>query len=203
LTPDRIAELIAARARDNRGSGRFLVGIAGPPGSGKSTLAAALEARLSQAAAVPMDGFHLDDAILEARGQRARKGAPYTFDCRGFRLLLERLKSGEAEVFCPVFDRSLELSRNAAREVSAQVRIVIAEGNYLLLDEPGWRDVGHLLDFTVFLKPSLAELERRLMARWAHFGKTPEESRAWIDTNDMPNIRAVLDKSLPADVEIA
>ena len=61
---------------------RPLIGIAGPPASGKSTLAHAL-AEQTGGIAVPMDGFHLDNPILEARGLRQRKGAPETFRCGG------------------------------------------------------------------------------------------------------------------------
>ena len=45
------------------------VAIAGPPGSGKSTLAADLARRIGPSCClVPMDGFHLDNATLSARG---------------------------------------------------------------------------------------------------------------------------------------
>jgi len=84
----RILALAAARP------GRSLVAIAGAPGAGKSTLAAALVDRLGpEAALVPMDGFHLDNAILDARGRRFAKGSPDTFDVAGFEAALQRLKA--------------------------------------------------------------------------------------------------------------
>lgn len=183
-------------------TGRLLVALAGPPGSGKSTAAAALVAALGAGArVVPMDGFHLDDAILDARGLRARKGAPETFDASGFLHNLARLRH-DPEVAIPIFDRSLELSRAAADVVGPGDRILIIEGNYLLLRESPWDRVAGLVDLTVWLDVPLDELDRRLCARWAFHGKTAQEARAWIDGNDMPNIRRTIAGSRPADFVI-
>lgn len=200
MSPESLAELIKARA--GNGPGRFLTALAGPPGAGKSTLSAALVAALGPGArVVPMDGFHYDDAVLNARGLRSRKGAPETFDLSGFSNLLKRLRV-EGEVAIPVFDRSLELSRGSADVVLPEDRFLIVEGNYLLLNEGKWADLAGQFDLTVWMDVDLAELDLRLMARWAHFGKTPAESRAWIDGNDMPNIRRTIENSRPADVVI-
>jgi pantothenate kinase len=199
MTPTGLADLIRGKAT---GQGRFITALAGAPGSGKSTLAAQVVAALGPGARmVPMDGFHYDDAVLEARGHRARKGAPYTFDAMGFLHLIRRLRA-EDEVAIPVFDRSMELSRAAADVVTADDRFLVVEGNYLLLDEAPWTDLAPLFDLTVFLEVPVAELDRRLLARWAHYGKTRDAARAWIDGNDMPNIRRVVDGSRKADVVV-
>jgi pantothenate kinase len=198
MSPAGLARLIAARAAMR--PGRFVTAIAGPPGAGKSTLAASVVAALGpEARAVPMDGFHYDDGVLEARGLRARKGAPETFDAAGFIHLMRRLRAG-GEVAFPVFDRAMELSRAAAGVVAATDRLIVAEGNYLLLDEAPWRELAPLFDLTVFLDVPEAELERRLVARWHHHGRDPAAARRWIDTNDLPNIRRVIAGSRPADV---
>jgi pantothenate kinase len=196
MTPQGLADLIKARA----GPGRFLTALAGPPGAGKSTLAAAVVAALGPGAkAVPMDGFHYDDAVLTARGARARKGAPDTFDVPGFLHLLRRLRV-EDEVAIPLFDRDLEISRAGADIVTRDDRLLVVEGNYLLLDEQPWVQAAPLFDLTVWIDVPEAELDRRLLARWAHYGKTPEAARAWIDGNDLPNIRRVVSGSRAADV---
>lgn len=198
MTPDDLVQDIRRRA--GQGQGRFITALAGPPGSGKSTLAADLVARLGAGAkAVPMDGFHYDDAVLNARGARDRKGAPDTFDARGFLHLLKRLRS-EDEVAIPLFDRDLEISRAGADIVTAEDRLLVIEGNYLLLNEAPWPEALPLYDLTVWIDVPEAELDRRLVARWAHYGKTPEAARAWIDGNDMPNIRRVTQGSRAADV---
>jgi pantothenate kinase len=199
MTPAQLAATIGAKAQ---AQGRFLTALAGPPGAGKSTLAAELVAALGQGAkAVPMDGFHYDDAVLIARGARARKGAPDTFDVAGFRHLLTRLRT-EDEVAIPLFDRDLEISRAGADIVGPDDRILIVEGNYLLLNEAPWPDLAPLFDLTIWIDVPEAELDRRLLARWAHYGKTPDQARAWIDGNDMPNIRRVVAGSRPADLVI-
>ncbi|MDO8985075.1 nucleoside triphosphate hydrolase [Cypionkella sp.] len=199
MTPAELAEIIRGRAQ---GQGRFLTALAGPPGAGKSTLAAELVSALGQGAkAVPMDGFHYDDAVLIARGARDRKGAPDTFDAQGFFHLLRRLRV-EDEIAIPLFDRDLEISRAGADIVTAADRLLVVEGNYLLLNEAPWPQAAPLFDLTVWIDVSEAELDRRLQARWAHYGKTPAEARAWIDNNDLPNIRRVTQNSRPADVVI-
>ncbi len=199
MTPVELADLIRERAPTQ---GRFLTALAGPPGAGKSTLAAELVAALGAGAkAVPMDGFHYDDAVLHARGARDRKGAPDTFDAQGFFHLLRRLRS-EDEVAIPLFDRDLEISRAGADIVTATDRLLVIEGNYLLLNEAPWPQAAPLFDLTVWIDVPEDELDRRLLARWAHYGKTPEQARAWIDGNDMPNIRRVTRNSGPADIVI-
>jgi pantothenate kinase len=200
MTP---AELVAEIRFRAGGKGRFLVALAGPPAAGKSTLAETLVTALGRGAkAVPMDGFHYDDAVLIARGARDRKGAPDTFDVRGFLHLLRRLRR-EDEVAIPLFDRGLEISRAGADIVTAEDRILVVEGNYLLLDEAPWLEAQPLFDLTVWIDVPEAELERRLHARWAHYGKTPAEAQQWIDSNDLPNIRRVVQGSGRADLVVS
>ena len=190
----RIAALAAARP------GRILVAIAGAPGAGKSTLAEALVERLGpEAALVPMDGFHLDNAILDARGRRFAKGSPDTFDVAGFESVLRRLTAG-GEVIVPVFDRYIDVSRGSARVVPPEARIIVAEGNYLLLREAPWDRLQDLWDLTVFLDVPVAELERRLIDRWHHHGLSDADARRRAFENDIPNARIVADGSVAADM---
>lgn len=202
MTPAALADLIRARAAQSA-RGRFILALAGPPGAGKSTLSGALVAHLGPGArVVPMDGFHYDDAVLAARGLSARKGAPETFDAAGFLNLMGRLRGDEPDIAIPVFDRGLELSRAAADVVTPADRILIVEGNYLLLDEEPWCKLAPLFDLTVFLTVPEAELDRRLVARWAHHGRDAQAARAWIDGNDLPNARRVIAGSRPADLTL-
>ena len=189
-----------------RGS-RRIVAIAGPPGSGKSTLAdelcAALTHRGTSAAVLPMDGFHYDDTILRARGLMPRKGSPETFDIDGLDHMLERLARNDApEVAVPVFDRTLEIARNAARIIPQATDILLAEGNYLLLDRPGWAGLARHFDLTIALHEAPVVLHARLMRRWCDLGLPETEAAAKVDGNDMPNGHAVLTKSRPADITL-
>jgi pantothenate kinase len=181
---------------------RFVVGIAGPPGSGKSTLAEGLREVLPDSAVVSMDGFHFDDGVLERRGLRARKGAPETFDHAGFAALLRRLASDEPEIAFPVFDRTIELSRAGAGIVDAATRFVLVEGNYLLLDEAPWSGLAGSFDFTIFIDVPRDELERRLLSRWHEHGRSEEDARAWVDSNDLPNVDRVLARRLKPDLVV-
>ncbi|WP_299745580.1 nucleoside/nucleotide kinase family protein [uncultured Tateyamaria sp.] len=182
---------------------RRLVAVAGPPASGKSTLVEILAARLSQrgehAAVVPMDGFHLDDCLLERDGTRNRKGAPYTFDADGFCRLITALQSPDPIVF-PVFDRTREIAVAGAGRVEARCSTVLVEGNYLLLDTPPWTKLHDLWTFSIALHPPMDLLINRLKARWDAHGKP--DAQAWIDTNDVPNITTVLTHSAPADLTL-
>jgi pantothenate kinase len=199
-----IAELAKAIFKKAGKRSRVVVAIAGPPAAGKSTLAESLAKvfEAGSAVVVPMDGYHYDDAILIARGQRGRKGAPETFDYYGFEALLRRIRANEHDVAIPVFDRSVELSRAGAAIVSRDVRFVLVEGNYLLLDEAPWSGLAPLFDFTIYVDVPRFELERRLLKRWDEHGKTAEEARAWIASNDMPNIDRVLARRRAADLVI-
>jgi len=199
-----IASIAAAIFKRAGKSQRFVVAIAGPPGSGKSTLAEMLHEVLPEdsAVVVPMDGFHFDDIVLNQRGLRPRKGAPETFDHRGFAALLKRIRAGEPEIAIPVFDRSMELSRAGAAVIGSDIKFVLVEGNYLLLDEEPWSSLAGLFDFSIFVDVPRGELERRLMERWRGHGKSDEDARAWIVSNDLPNIERVLARRRQADLVI-
>ena len=119
---------------------RIVVGIAGPPAAGKSTLAASIASALCgahgarTAMAVGMDGFHLANSELSRLGYAARKGAPETFDVYGFIAMLRRLRAHEDPVvYAPVYSRTVHESINAAIPIASDIRVVIVEGNYLLL----------------------------------------------------------------------
>lgn len=190
----------------DRAGARRIVAIAGAPGSGKSTITEDVKARIDAvrpgfADILMMDGYHFDDLVLDARGHRARKGAPHTFDIDGFRATVERLRLDDGrDVAVPVFDRSIEIARAGARILAGQTRVILAEGNYLLLDEPGWRDLGPLFDLTVMIEASEQALVDRLRARWQGFGYDPAAIQAKLEDNDLPNVRLVLTNSRPADV---
>ncbi|KAJ57042.1 hypothetical protein ACMU_00695 [Actibacterium mucosum KCTC 23349] len=183
---------------------RVLVALAGPPGAGKSTLCSALSSVLANdpttpdAVVVPMDGFHFDNCILDERGQRPVKGAPQTFDGEGFVHLVQRLRV-EPEVAFPVFDRADDLSRAAAGLVTEGDRIVLVEGNYLLLNRAPWNRLRGMFDLTVFLDVPMGALEERLIARWQGYGWPEDVARKRALENDIPNARTVVNNSLPAD----
>ncbi|MDP1668011.1 nucleoside/nucleotide kinase family protein [Phaeovulum sp.] len=198
-----LARLLAADP-----AARQIIGIAGPPGSGKSTVAerlvaAANSARPGFAALLPMDGFHYDDRLLNELGRHARKGAPDTFDVGGLAHTLARLRArNEAAVAVPVFDRNIEIARAGARLIAQSVRLVVVEGNYLLLAEGDWAALRDLFELTVMIETSEADLNARLTRRWKNLGLAPEAIAAKVEGNDLPNGRRVIAQSARADFRL-
>jgi fructokinase len=185
---------------------RVTVGIAGAPGSGKSTLASELARRLNQqkttARVLTMDGFHLDNSILEERGMKARKGAPETFDAMGFVHLVRRIQQRE-HVYAPIFDRARDISIAGAQEFDPACSVVICEGNYLLLDEAPWRDLADVWDISAWLDVALPELRARLIQRWLSHGLSRTAALHRAEGNDLKNAQRIMENLLPADITLA
>lgn len=205
MTPD--IDTLTAMIRDKRiGDRRLLVAIAGAPASGKSTLSERLHHHLggdeAGAVVVPMDGYHFDDAILSKRGLLSRKGAPETFDTGGFKRTLDAIREDIDDVYVPVFDRNLELSRGSARCVSRSHRIVLIEGNYLLLNQSPWNQLAGLFDLTLVIDIPLPVLESRLVQRWLDHGHDEPAARQKASGNDIPNAHTVQKSSILADITI-
>lgn len=184
---------------------RFIVALAGPPGAGKSFLSEWLCRELNErqagiAAVVPMDGYHLDNAILEPLGQLPIKGAPETFDPDGLKHDLERIRRADRTVAVPVFDRPLDLARAGGRLVTLEHRIVIVEGNYLLLDRDPWRELRPLFDMTLFLEVTDEVLEARLIQRWLGMGQDHEGAIDKARHKDMLNARLIKRESIAPDL---
>ena len=179
---------------------RGLLGIVGSPGAGKSTLTEALLAALRAdpppgegpdwVAHVPMDGYHLADVELERLGRRQAKGAPDTFDAGGYVALLARLRAddpADTVVYAPAFERTLEQPLAGAIPVPAAARLVVTEGNYLLLDTGRWPAVRPLVDEVWFCALRDDVRLQRLHTRHVTFGKAPDEAVAWVAAVDQPN----------------
>lgn len=181
------------RADGERDAPRFVLGITGMPGSGKSTVARQLLERINRAmpdfaAVVGMDGFHLPNADLEQRGLRLRKGSPDTFDVPGFVDLLQRLRqSPRRSVSAPAYDRRVHEPVAGAVMVDADTRLVIAEGNYLLLSDEPWSQVRPLLDEVWHLDTPLELAMGRIADRHRAGGKDAALTEQMIAGNDRPN----------------
>ncbi|MGB3177216.1 MAG: nucleoside/nucleotide kinase family protein [Albidovulum sp.] len=198
----RLAIEIAKRAK----SSRLIVAIAGAPGSGKSTAADDLQIDLERThgqkvQVVPMDGFHYDDAVLAELGRGHRKGAPDTFDVVGLELTLVRLTKAylTEDVPVPVFDRAMELSRANARLINRHTRIILLEGNYILLKEEPWARLGPHFDVTVMIECDETTLRARLLQRWADHGFDMSTASEKVEGNDLPNARRVINNSRQAE----
>ena len=200
-----VADLVA-RVRRLAGERpqRVLIGIAGAPGAGKTTLAQVLVQQLGgfpAVAHVPMDGFHLADVELARLGRAERKGAPDTFDAGGYAALLRRIGAGEV-VWAPGFERTLEQPIAQAIPVPAETRIVVSEGNYLLLPQPEWQAVRDAFDEVWFCRQRDEVRLSRLIARHVEFGKEPQFARSWVQGTDEPNAAVVERSADRADLVI-
>ncbi|WP_320200337.1 nucleoside triphosphate hydrolase [Agrobacterium sp. rho-13.3] len=203
ITLGALTDTILQRAAERS---RFIVAIAGPPGAGKSTLSDALRDALIErgetAEILPMDGFHMDNGILQQRGLLARKGAPETFDVRGFLDIVTAVRKADQEVLVPVFDRSRELAIASARAIVPETRFILAEGNYLLLNEAPWTRLETSFDFSVFVGPTVEVLEQRLRDRWIGYGLDEAGISAKLYENDLPNGKRVVENLRDADIKI-
>ena len=182
-----------ARVRELlKSGGRKLLGLVGPPGSGKSTLALALHQAFPEVSqVVPMDGFHLANVELQRLGCAARKGAPDTFDSAGYLALLRRLRDQgiDETVYAPEFRREIEEPVAGAIPVFPQTRLVITEGNYLLLDSDHWAPVAGLLDDVWYVEVDDALRTDRLVHRHEQFGRSRQDAVDWVASTDERNAR--------------
>ncbi|MCQ1948854.1 nucleoside/nucleotide kinase family protein [Arthrobacter sp. zg-Y859] len=203
---NRISALASASA------GTVFIGVAGAPGAGKTTLVESLVRELNGAvddvesqsfAHVPMDGFHLSDRELARLGLLARKGAPETFDAYGYAALLERLRLPRtAVVYAPGFERTLEQPLAGDIPVFPAAKVILTEGNYLLLDRPEWQEVRSRCTEVWYCEPDEGLRTERLVERHIRFGKAAEEAAAWVRNVDGPNARLVQASKARADFVI-
>lgn len=199
-----VCDLVYAGLKDKA---RTIIAIAGPPASGKSALAETVvqkinresDAALPEVALLPMDGYHLDNHILDSRGLLARKGAPETFDAYGFCEAVKRLSLSQEELFFPRFDRQMDLAVANSIAIHPETQVILVEGNYLLLKSHPWSSLRDVFTHTIFLCPPLDVLQERLIQRWITHGLDPDAAKQRATGNDLPNAELVLRESRDAD----
>lgn len=181
---------------------RAFVFLVAPPATGKSVLATLLaeRARHLDVDAVGLDGFHHDQAALESTWVRTGeeraalatvKGAPETFDVDALERCLS--ESLERDVSWPVYDRTLHDVVPAAHRVEA--RLVVVEGNWLLLDDPRWRPLAAYSSLNIFIDAPPELLRRRLIDRKVRGGATRREAEAFYERSDRLNVQRVLEQT--------
>ncbi|KAK4151464.1 ATP-dependent kinase [Chaetomidium leptoderma] len=206
---NRLHDKVWEKVLDTPENMRVLIAIGGIPGSGKTTLSkrltAAINARHAStssdqppiAAFVPMDGYHYTRAQLDAMPDpataHARRGGEFTFDGEAFLQLVKRLKEPLADktttIFAPSFDHALKDPKENDIPVEKTHRIVVLEGNYLLLQTPPWSHAAALFTLTIFVSVPPQAARTRLVARHVAAGlaSTPAEADRRAVENDLPN----------------
>jgi pantothenate kinase len=201
LMYDEILRSIADQI-DNDDKNRYFIALCGPPASGKSTISEKLKSDLNtkgyKTSILQMDGFHYDDQILKEKKLLLKKGAPETFDVMGLISFVSRLYK-EEEVAIPIFDRSLELSRSSAAIISKNNKVIIVEGNYILLNNYPWKELHKFFNTTVIINSEEKVLEKRLIERWEKFNLPKDEIKEKVYKNDLPNGVSVLKNSIKTD----
>ena len=191
-----------ARALAPRG-GRAVLGICGAPGAGKSTLAARLVEAVGPAARARADG-RLPPARRRARPARARRPQGRARDLRRRRVRRPAAPAAHRDrprVYAPEFDRSREESVAGAIAVRPEHRLVVTEGNYLLLDDRGWRAVRPLLDEAWFVEGDEDAGCARLVRRHVDARQAARRWRErWATESDQANADLVARTRSAADL---
>lgn len=222
---DALAErLLPTGAATSSPNLKYIVGLAGPPGAGKSTLASEVVQRINKmwpqkapkmdelvdspdvAIVLPMDGFHLYrselDAMKDPKEAHARRGAPWTFDPARLLKCLQTLRS-QGSVYAPSFDHGIGDPVEDDIFVTLQHKVVVVEGNYLLLEEGLWKDISTTFDEKWFIDVDLdTAMERVLKRHISKSGRSPDEAKRRIDYNDRPNAEMIMKSKKNADLVI-
>lgn len=201
------AQAVAA----SQGGRRTVIGITGPPGAGKSTLSSAIVAAVEDESPgscvlVGMDGWHLAHDVLTRVGTVSRKGAPDTFDGAGYVDALRRIQGQDRDglsVWLPEFRRDIEDAVAGAVEVRPEHRLVVTEGNYLLLDSSPWYAVRSMLDVCWYVGVPDDLRLARLAARHAQFGRSVDEAEHRARVVDQANADLVESMAGRADAVVA
>ena len=207
--PSNIEGLEGARNRIlqllSESPSRVLIGIVGKPGAGKSTVTSKLKELLPKenVTVLSQDGYHLSNSQLASLNRADRKGAPDTFDPKGFSELLDRVsKDLTNEIYFPIFHREIEESIAAEGVITPQTKVVLVEGNYLLLDSFGWQEVSKFLHEKWYLLVDDELRLKRLVARHIEFGKSPEFAHAWAHGTDEKNAKLIESTQHRADANL-
>ena len=148
-----------------------------------------------------MDGFHLDNRLLDIDGSRFEKGSPETFDPAGILRLVAAMQD-DSDLIYPLFDRSRDIAIAGAGRLPATCQTVLIEGNYLLHDAHIWRDMAAHWTLSIALTPPRTLLQTRLVQRWRHHGMTLEDAKVRAEQNDLKNADLVLEHMLQADLTL-
>lgn len=193
---------------------RVVAYLAAPPGAGKTTLSQLLELLYKEQKlpysfqSISIDGFHYERKYLmnnwievsgEKKSLNSVKGSPESFDLEALKERIRLLTEGNVTKW-PMYDRKLHDVSEETIVVDAE--IVLIEGNYLLLDEPGWKELKNIADLTVFIEAKEKSLKPRLIERKMLGGLSLTEAESFYEQSDQRNVIRVLEHSSKADIQL-
>lgn len=193
---------------------RVLIYLVAPPGAGKTTLSLLLEKVFEKKQnpftfqVLPMDGFHHTNEYLSRHfrmvdGHRSPlkdfKGIPDTFDLEGLKQSVQALKL-EKEIEWPIYSRALHDVADETLAVEADILLI--EGNYLLLNQTGWKDLWAYADYTIKMSAPIDLLKTRIIERKLQGGHSKANAAAHYNRVDLPNHHFIIEQSMKADLEL-
>ena len=198
--------------REEKGK-RLIIFLAAPPAVGKSTLAVFLQ-KLSKGLtnttpiqSLSLDGFHYSNEFLKTNKIIINKvkhtlyeikGMPETYNLESFISHLENLKS--KNIKWPIYDRNLHNSVVDIVDVTSD--IVLIEGNWLLLNEEGWKGLKSLCDYSIFIEANEEVLKNRLVNRKIRGGLSEQKAFEFYERTDKINVLRVMENRLSADLTL-
>jgi pantothenate kinase len=144
---------------------------------------------------IPLDGYHYYrselDGMDDPEQAHARRGAPFTFNATKFvDDLIKARDTGEGAF--PSFDHHAGDPVEADIQLPKGSRIVLVEGNYLLLDAEPWCQLrARVFDETWFLDVPVPECNRRVGERHVKTGLTEQQAQLRVETNDSLNAELI------------
>lgn len=197
---DNLAAELQQRASLLDDNTQLWIGVAGAPGSGKSTLAQDLKKLLGKMLVViPMDGYHYYrnelDKMMDPQQAHSRRGAPFTFNATKFVNDLITARVTGAGSF-PDFDHGVGDPVEDEISLSRSHKVVLVEGNYLLLDTDPWCQLREkVFDETWYLDVPLQECIHRLCKRHVEVGLSEEQAKNRVASNDGINAALIAQQS--------
>ncbi|KAJ4365117.1 hypothetical protein N0V83_008735 [Neocucurbitaria cava] len=195
----RLVDKVWDKFQETPASKRLLFAVSGIPGSGTAITN-------PLAAFIPMDGYHLSRAQLDAMpdpdSAHARRGAAFTFDGDSFLSLVKKLREPlcpeTQTLYAPSFDHAIKDPVENDIAIASSVRIVIFEGNYCSLNKQPWKDTAELMDELWFVEVDFKVARKRLIYRHMKAGIAEDEVQAGkrADENDLVNGKEIVDDRL-------